>query len=163
MDVTGLGAEVIIRDAHRADFGQWRLLFEEYNAFYGRSGPTALTEDVIQTTWVRLLDDGEPMCALVAEAGERLVGLAHFISHRNTITVEDTCYLQDLFANPSMRGQGIGRQLIEAFYGRARDAGTKGVYWHTHVSNATAMGLYDQVADNTGFVVYRQTLPPEAD
>jgi hypothetical protein len=31
-------------------------------------------------------------------------------------------------------------------------------YWHTHATNSTAMKLYDQVADHSGFVVYRKNL-----
>jgi hypothetical protein len=32
------------------------------------------------------------------------------------------------------------------------------VYWLTHESNATAMKLYDQMAQLSGFVVYRKQL-----
>jgi hypothetical protein len=30
------------------------------------------------------------------------------------------------------------------------------MYWHTHETNRTAMGLYDKVALKSGFVVYRK-------
>jgi ribosomal protein S18 acetylase RimI-like enzyme len=48
--------------------------------------------------------------------------------------------------------------LIEAVYARAQAAGCPRVYWHTHESNATAMALYDKVAERSGFVVYRKAL-----
>jgi hypothetical protein len=48
--------------------------------------------------------------------------------------------------------------LIDAVRRRARDAGAARVYWQTHETNATAMRLYDQVAERSGFVVYRQLL-----
>ncbi|WP_083098373.1 GNAT family N-acetyltransferase [Pseudophaeobacter leonis] len=150
--------EITIRDASQADFAQWRTLWDQYNAFYGRVGATALSEEIVLTTWHRFLDPAEPVQCLLAENQEQLVGLAHFISHRNTITVENTCYLRDLFSRPSLRGKGIGRRLIAEFYDRAKQAGTIGVYWHTHSSNETAMRLYDRVATNTEFVVYRETL-----
>lgn len=148
----------IIRDISEPDFGQWRLLWDQYNEFYGRVGPTALSKDVVLSTWRRFLEPSEPVHCLVAEDEGRLVGLAHYISHRNTITIENTCYLQDVFSEPELRGKGVGRKLIAAFYERAKQAGTVGVYWHTHSSNETAMRLYDKVATNTEFVVYRHSV-----
>lgn len=150
--------KVIIRDATKPDYAQWRALWDDYNAFYGREGSTALSEEVVTSTWRRLCDPQERMFCLVAEYEEKLVGLAQYIFHKNTITIEDTCYLQDLFTHPRIRGMGIGRALLGSFYDRARVSGTSGVYWHTHLSNRTAMKLYDTLATNTEFVVYRSSL-----
>lgn len=150
---------ISVRDVSSGDHDQWRPLWNQYNEFYGRVGDTALSEAIVQSTWRRFLDPEEPVHCLVAEHQRQLVGLAHFIFHRNTITIDNTCYLQDLFSAPAVRGRGIGRKLIAEFYRRAGQAGTRGVYWHTHSTNQTAMRLYDQVATNTGFVVYRHTLP----
>ena len=158
---TGAGkveCQISIREAHAADFTQWRVLWDQYNAFYGRSGATALSDEIVLSSWQRFLEPKEPLICLVAEQGDRLVGLAHFIVHRNTITIENTAYLQDLFSDPSLRGKGIGRALIASFFEHACDAGIAQVYWHTHASNQTAMRLYDRVATNTGFTVYRKTL-----
>jgi GNAT superfamily N-acetyltransferase len=64
--------------------------------------------------------------------------------------------LQDLFVADSARGVGLGRALIEAVYEKARAAGAGRVHWLTHTSNAQARILYDQVADNPGFMQYRK-------
>lgn len=40
-----------IREAQAADFTQWRALWDQYNTFYGRSGATALAEEVVLTSW----------------------------------------------------------------------------------------------------------------
>lgn len=69
-----------------------------------------------------------------------------------------TCYLQDLFTAEFARGQGVGRALIEGVYERARTAGAERVYWQTHETNVVAMKLYVQVAERSGFVVYRKQL-----
>jgi GNAT superfamily N-acetyltransferase len=84
------------------------------------------------------------------------VGLVHYLFHRSTTSIEPTCYLQDLFTDARLRGRGVGRALIEAVYAAAREAGATRVYWQTHETNATAMKLYDQVADRTGFLVYHR-------
>jgi GNAT superfamily N-acetyltransferase len=148
----------IIRFAARTDFSQWLPLWQGYNTFYGRSGATALPDEITHTTWTRFFDTYEPVHAMVAEHQGRLVGLVHYLFHRSTISIAPTCYLQDLFTDASTRGQGVGRALINAVYQQATLAGLSRVYWQTHETNSTAMKLYDQVAERSGFVVYRKNI-----
>jgi GNAT superfamily N-acetyltransferase len=148
--------DLIIRPVTRQDYDQWLPLWEGYNAFYGRSGETALAPEITRTTWERFFDAYEPVHALVAEAGETLLGLTHYIFHRSTTALGPSCYLQDLFTSDAARGKGIGRALINGVYQRARLAGCPRVYWQTHETNHTAMQLYDRVAERSGFVVYRK-------
>jgi GNAT superfamily N-acetyltransferase len=150
--------DLAVRPVVDADFPAWRPLWDGYNAFYGRSGPTALPEEVTRVAWSRFLDDAEPVHALVAARGGRLVGLVHFLNHRSTSQIALNCYLQDLFTSADARGGGVGARLIEAVVARAREAGAGRVYWHTHHTNAIARRLYDRVADDSGFIVYRRML-----
>jgi GNAT superfamily N-acetyltransferase len=147
-----------VRPARRDDFPAWKELWDGYNAFYGRSGETALPLAITETTWSRFFDEYEPMHALVAESSGRLLGLTHFLYHRSTLMVNPTCYLHDLFTTEGARGQGVGRALIEAVYQRARVAGVGRVYWLTHETNTVAMRLYDKIAQKSGFLVYRHNL-----
>jgi len=109
-------------------------------------------------TWSRFFDAYEPVHAMVAERNGELVGLVHYIFHRNTTMIGPTCYLQDLFTSSTARGTGVGRALIEAVYARAEAAGSTRVYWMTHETNLTAMKLYDKVATRSGFVQYRREI-----
>ncbi len=145
-----------IRFARPADFAQWLPLWEGYNRFYGRSGATALPAEITQATWARFFDAQEPMHALVAESEGRLIGLAHYLFHRATILLLPICYLNDLYTDETARGRGVGKALILAVYDQARLAGSSRVYWQTHETNHTAMRLYDQVAERSGFLVYRR-------
>jgi len=149
---------VTIRPVRPADFDAWLPLWEGYNAFYERRGPTAVSEAMTRTTWARFFDGYEPMEALVAEHDGVLVGFVHIIFHRNTTMMGPTCYLQDLFAAPALRGKGIGRALIEAAAARAKAAGASRLYWQTQEGNATARLLYDRIAQRSGFIVYRMDL-----
>jgi GNAT superfamily N-acetyltransferase len=151
-------AAVHIRFVTRGDYAEWLPLWEGYNEFYKRFGATALPEAITRMTWERFFDAYEPMHAMVAEDGARLVGLVHYLFHRSTITIEPTCYLQDLFTAEAARGKGVGRALIEAVYEQARLAGVVQVYWRTHSTNATARRLYDQVAEESGSLVYKKRL-----
>jgi GNAT superfamily N-acetyltransferase len=156
--LSDLKASFLIRAVEPADFESWKPLWDGYNAFYGREGATALPAEISNRTWARFFDPYEPVHALVAEQEGRLLGLVHYIFHRSTISLTTNCYLQDLFTLESARGQGVGRALIEEVYRRTQIAGSSRVYWHTHETNATAMQLYDKVAENSGFVVYRKML-----
>jgi len=149
---------MIIRAPTEADFDQWLLLWDGYNAFYGRAGPTALPLEVTQASWWRFFDPGEPVHALVAEDGGSLIGLAHFLFHRSTISIPPTCYLQDLFTSKDARGKGVGTALIEKVCEEAKTQGSARVYWQTHETNADARRLYDRIAERSGFLVYRVTL-----
>jgi GNAT superfamily N-acetyltransferase len=146
---------LIVRSILPTDFAQWQPLWAGYNLFYGR--PT-LPAEITQMTWSRFFDAYEPVHAMVAEKDGQLVGLVHYLFHRSTIQIQPTCYLQDLFTDEAIRSKGVGRALIEAVYERARIAGSPRVYWQTHESNATAIRLYNKVADRSGFIVYRKQL-----
>lgn len=143
------------RPLQPSDRAAWQPLWDGYNAFYGRSGETALPAAISDTTWARFFDAAEPVHALVAvDEDGRMLGLAHYLYHRSTTRIELTCYLQDLFTAPEARGRGIGRALIEAVDAAAREAGVKRVYWQTHTTNAAGRALYDKVAQHLGFIVY---------
>ena len=151
-----MNAALVIRPVQAQDWDQWLPLWQGNNAFYGRSGATALPDEITRCTWARFFDAYEPVHGLVAVRGERLVGLAHYLFHRNTAKIGPSCYLNDLFTDEALRSQGVGRALIEAVGECAKAGGASSVYWQTHETNATAMRLYDRVAAKSGFLVYRR-------
>ena len=157
-DALALKKQVSIRALAKDDLAKWKPLWDGYNTFYGRVGPTALPMEVTNMTWSRFFDVYEPMHALVAESDGGLLGLVHFLYHRSTTQIAPNCYLQDLFTAEEARGMGVGRALIDAVYQHATAAGCPRVYWQTHETNRTAMQLYDKVAEKSGFVVYRKLL-----
>jgi GNAT superfamily N-acetyltransferase len=149
-----MASPLLIRPVIADDYLEWLPLWTGYNTFYKRTLPEAVT----LVAWARFLDPAEPMHALVAEEDGRLLGLVHYLFHRATAMVEDTCYLADLFTNERARGKGVGRRLIEAVYTAAKDAGCSRVYWQTHETNAVAQVLYNDIADRSGFIIYRKQL-----
>jgi GNAT superfamily N-acetyltransferase len=153
-----MSGKIAVRDVQRRDFDEWKPLWDGYNLFYGREGSTALPEEITNLTWSRFFDGYEPIRAMVAERANELVGMVHYLFHRSSTGLRSNCYLQDLFTVESARGQGVGRALIEEVYRRAAQAGSGRVYWQTHETNATAMKLYDKVAEKSGFIIYRKDL-----
>ena len=106
-------------------------------------------------TWQRIFDPLEPVHAFVAERDEALIGFSHYLFQRSTWLLNPQCYLQDLYVGEATRGCGVGRALIAAVVGAAKEAGAARVFWNTHETNAVARRLYDKVAERTGFIQYR--------
>ncbi|WP_410787737.1 GNAT family N-acetyltransferase [Kribbella sp. C-35] len=140
---------LIIGRLEPADRHAWQTLFAGYNEFYGRTMP----DEFFDHAWARFERD-EEVHALGARLDGQLVGIVHFLTHAST-TAPDSCYLQDLFTAAEARRRGVARALIEAVTDWARERACGRVYWSTHESNATARRLYDQVAENRGFILYQ--------
>ncbi|WP_372674560.1 GNAT family N-acetyltransferase [Aquicoccus sp.] len=145
--------DTVISPLSPADEHDWRRLWTGYLEFY----ETAVPEEVYQTTFARLCDpDHPPQNGLIARQDGRAVGLVHYIFHPHNWRVEDVCYLQDLYADPDVRGTGVGRKLIEAVYAAADANDTPSVYWMTQDFNETARRLYDRIATLTPFIKYQR-------
>ena len=94
---------------------------------------------------------------LVALAdGRRPVGFAHIVFHPSTWSKDSYCYLEDLYVDPTYRGTGTARQLIEAVYAEADRRGAVRTYWETQEFNSPARSLYDVVAHRTSFIIYER-------
>jgi len=142
-----------IRPLTADDRSEWRRLWTAYLEFYESTVP----EEVYDTTFARLISpEHRAQNARIALLDGAPVSLVHYIYHPHNWRVEDVCYLQDLYADPDVRGKGIGRALIEAVYAEADANGTPSVYWMTQEFNATARQLYDRVATLTPFVKYQR-------
>ena len=145
---------VDVRPVEEADFGAWLPLWEGYQRFY----QIDISREVTFRTWERLLSSVEPMHAVLAVRGDRALGIAHYVLHRSTWTLNDHCYLQDLFVSNEARGRSIGRMLIEHVYADATRRGAARVYWVTYESNHGAMRLYDRVAHRLPLVHFRHDI-----
>ncbi len=141
-----------VRPIAPTDRNAWAPLWRGYLAFY----ETELAAHQYDLTWSRLNDPEDPLFGYLAEDETGAKGLVHIVFHRSAWTRGPSTYLQDLFAAPEARGKGVGRALIEHVYDVARAAGSPRVHWLTHETNATAMKLYDRIAERSGFVQYRK-------
>ncbi|WP_347828387.1 GNAT family N-acetyltransferase [uncultured Planktomarina sp.] len=140
-----------IRPLQANDRGAWARMWTDYLTFYDRD----VTPDIYDLTFARLVDpENLVQNCLVAELEGVAVGIVHYLYHAHNWRAEDVCYLQDLYADPHVRGQGIGRALMEAVYAAADANGTPSVYWMTQDFNANARLLYDRIGGLTPFIKY---------
>jgi GNAT superfamily N-acetyltransferase len=145
--------DLTIRPLVASDRTDWDRLWTGYLAYYETSVPP----EVKDSTFARLLS-GAPgeFCGMVAVRDGQVVGLVHYLFHRHCWRIEDVCYLQELFTDPAVRGQGIARALIEAVYAAADAQGAPAVYWLTQEFNYRGRMLYDQVGQKTPFIKYNR-------
>ena len=144
-----------VRPLTRDDEADWRRLWRAYLEFY----ETEVPEEVYATFFDRLLGDNpQDFHGLIAEVDGKPVGLTHHLFHRHGWKIENVCYLQDLYADPDVRGTGIGRALIEAVYQAADAEGAPSVYWLTQDFNTEARKLYDRIGQVSPFIKYGRPL-----
>lgn len=147
-----------IRPIEEKDKPEWLQLWsgnDSYLEFY--KSLDKVSTEVSDSTFKRFLDPKEPVYAAVAvdDAG-KLIGFAHYLTHRNTWTIEDSMYLNDLFVSSSCRLKGTGRALIEYVYAEADKLHCGKVYWSTQFENHRAQLLYTKVGVKAGFLTYRR-------
>lgn len=138
------------RPLQASDYRQWNQLWQGYLVFY----ETSLPEGQTALTWGRLLGPEFGIHALVAEFEGKLVGFAHYSFTHSTWAENRDVYLEDLFVDSSVRGQGLGRLLITGLNDIAKSEGGRKVYWETHNENEAARKLYDSVGQLSDFVKY---------
>ena len=140
--------DLTIRPLLPDERSEWEPLWRGYLAFYHSSQPPEVTDLI----WARIHDPAQPMFALGAYVDGKLVGITHYLFHHTFWTAGDYCYLQDLFVDQTVRGTGIGEALIAAVEREARKCGASRVHWLTREENTVARGLYDKVAERSGFI-----------
>jgi GNAT superfamily N-acetyltransferase len=140
-----------IRELRNDDWADWSALWAGYLGFYRAQ----LDDLTTQSTFERLCGGEHGMFGLLAldDAGQA-IGIANCVMHASTWSRQPKCYLEDLFVDPSARGQDAGRALLEAVKAVGTERGADRVYWHTQQYNGRARSLYDLVAQPTSFVVY---------
>ena len=146
-------ADIVVTAIRPQDRARWAELWRGYLDFY----ETELPPEIYEHTWQRLIAAESPICGLGARLGSEeapLVGITHYLFHAHAWMTREVCYLQDLFVDAGVRGQGTGRALIERVAAAARERGCPRLYWTTKEDNLRARRLYDHIARFNGFIRY---------
>jgi GNAT superfamily N-acetyltransferase len=151
---SGLTLAAIVRAITAADRPSWDRLWAGYLEFY----KAELTQEQTELTWQRILDDNGGIHGVAAEVDGNVVGIAHFSFTLSTWAMAPDLYLEDLFVDSSVRGQGIGKALILTLSEYAAAEGSRKIWWETHKDNATARRLYDSVGELSEFVKYARAV-----
>jgi GNAT superfamily N-acetyltransferase len=122
------------------EFEELLPLIAAYQRFYEVE---AIDEERNRTFFRRFLTPSKDGLLLGARSEGRLVGYACLYWHFSSLEACESVLMNDLFVDDSVRGQGVGRALIEAATEVARERGVPFIEWSTAPDNETAQRLYD--------------------
>lgn len=130
---------VPIREATTADAEALGRLLHDFNSEYEdvTPGASALAERF------REVLPGDDTTALLAGDGPDGFAVLRFRPSLYTPSLE--CYLAELYVVPALRGNGIGRALMEAALALARERGADYIHLGTSEDDVAARALYERM------------------
>ena len=140
----------MIRCLEQKDKENWSKLYIGYADFY----KVQMNKEILETLWGWIHDDSHIINGICYELEDRIVGIAHYRTMPRPIKGKYIGFLDDLFVEPTFRGQKIAQKLINHLKLLSKDNNWDGIRWITHFSNKNAKKLYNKIANNTGFEVY---------
>ena len=132
--------ELEISPVAASEYGELLPLIAAYQRFYEVE---EIDEERNHRFFRRFIAPSDAGLLLGARGGGRLVGYACLYWHFSSTEARETVLMNDLFVVPEARGEGVGRALIEASLGVARERGALQLEWQTAPDNRTAQRLYD--------------------
>lgn len=144
--------EVEIAPIAGEEFNELLPLIAAYQRFYKVE---EIDEERNRAFFRRFLAPSEDGLLLGAGRDGRLVGYVCLYWHFSSTQAVETVLMNDLYVEESVRGQGVGRALIEATVEIARERGVSLVEWSTAPDNDTAQRLYDSTgAERSEWITY---------
>ncbi len=129
--------EVILRNLEIGDAG-W--LIEQHGVLYARDeGFDRTLEALVAEVLADFIRHHDPACERAFIAEENGTRLGSIFCVRND---EQTARLRLFLLMPEVRGRGLGRYLLDACMGWARDRGYRRMRLSTHESHRAACALY---------------------
>ncbi len=142
---------ITTRKLDNADYGRWQDLFQKYFDFYEIQSP----KDGFQSVWDWVFDPVQEFwCEVAIDGDTQIVGFVHYQMWYNSMCAGKSCYMADLYVDPSVRGKGVGRKLIDHVRSFAKDNDLQSVDWLTQDFNYAGRQLYDTYEPKTNFVFY---------
>ena len=142
---------ITIRPLQLNDFPSWLPLWNANNL--GHRNEIVTTE-----TWSRLTNDHNPVCGICALKNGEMVGLVHYILHPTTGSIENACYMQDVFVHEDHRSQGIAKKMIVDLIEIGKKEKWSRLYWLADASDDAAQALYKNIGVKMNFTLHIQPL-----
>jgi ribosomal protein S18 acetylase RimI-like enzyme len=134
----------VVRLATSTDAADVSRLMISFRDWQGREEPSDAS---IGASVRRLLGDPDTEYLL---AGDPPAGVLQLRFRHAVWTGTDDAHLEDLFVSADARGSGIGRELVEAAFERARERGCARMLLDTNESNEAALRLYRSLGFRSG-------------
>lgn len=112
--------------------------------FGGWWGGMSVGEGEVRASVERIMAGGDGEYLLGAPDGdERPQGVLQLRFRWSVWKSAEDCWLEDLYVRDAARRSGLGRALVEAAVGRARERGCKRIELDVNEDNAAARALYE--------------------
>lgn len=147
-------SNIVIRPVAAEDYAGWDRLYQGYSDFY--AVPTSVEKRRVAFDW--LLDPDHVVEGLVVEQDGVLVGLAHYREMPRPLHGMVMGFLDDLFVDPSARGNAIGEQIFARLKDICRQRGWTVMRWLTQDHNYRARALYDRVGAKSALNLYEMVV-----
>jgi GNAT superfamily N-acetyltransferase len=147
---------IAIQQSTVADLSSVLPLLRGYSTFYRAS---ADDEDLLRMAEAFCGDSTDGTQLLARTDSGALVGYATVLWSWDTTTGTRLAVMEDLFVTEAVRGEGVGRALLEACASTARERGCAALAWETAPDNVVAQRLYDTTgAERSTWLGYRLAL-----
>ncbi|MFW6027531.1 MAG: N-acetyltransferase family protein [bacterium] len=132
------GPGLNIRPAEIGDLETVAPLFDAYRRFYRQP---ADPEGALRFIRARLIEGDSHI--LLAELEGEAAGFVQLYPAWSSVRLGRLMILNDLYVAETVRGQGVGRALLEAACETARQTNAVGLVLETEPDNGTAQRLYE--------------------
>jgi GNAT superfamily N-acetyltransferase len=154
--VSAVSSEVRIEPITESQFETLLPMIAAYQRFYEVA---EIDEERNRAFFSRFIAPSEDGMLIGAWEDDELVGYACLYWHFTSLVPAETVLMNDLYVDEAVRGQGVGRALIEASAAVAKERGADHLEWATAPDNHTAQRLYDSTgADRSTWVEYELPL-----
>lgn len=144
--------QITIRMVNEHDYAAWNQLYVLYAAFYAVEQTQVMRDQV----WQWLHQSPPLISALVAVNAEGdLLGFIHYRAFVRPLAATMGGYVDDIFVNIEVRGQGIARQLIKEVVSIGKSKQWSIIRWVTAENNQRARACYDKIAEHTHWQTYQ--------
>ncbi|WP_372737246.1 GNAT family N-acetyltransferase [Neptunomonas sp.] len=150
-----LTQKISVTPVQADDREQWQRLYYDYADFY----QVPMNQDILNSVWSWILDDSQAFYALIAKdpAGNAM-GLMHYRAMLSPLRGAAVGFLDDLYVDPAVRGEGVVDQLFAGLSAAAKQQGWPLVRWITAENNYRARSVYDKLATKTHWQTYQLTI-----
>lgn len=132
----------MVRRAGREDAPRLARMLHDFNTEFG--DPTPGTE-VLTRRVEAFVEDGRKIFLVGGHDVDTPLGFAQVSFNPSIWADEPVALLEELYVAPERRGEGVGRQLMEAVLTLARERPAAGIEVITGESDTAARGLYESV------------------
>lgn len=151
-----MSAPFTLREATREDLSTLLSLIRALAEYEKLSHEVVATESVLGE---HLFATPRRAWATLAEVDGKAVGLAIYFYNFSTFLGRSGLYIEDLYVNPSERGKGIGKALLQHVAARAVAEGCGRVEWSVLDWNTPAIEFYESLGakHRAGWHLYQLT------